>query len=118
MSLAHRPERAGVSEIVAAALITLLQIPLAYVFTVILMLLSIRVDACEELTCNIPAADASVLMPIVVGAVVLALTIALIIVWAIRGGALWRAPVLGLVLIIVDFAVALIINNTSLTPSS
>lgn len=112
-----RAVRAGVSEVIAAALITLAQVPLATVFTVILMLLSINGDSCDPQTCNVDAGQASVLMPMIVGAVVLFLTIALVVVGARHRGAVWRAPVLGLALVILDFVVAVTINITSLTPS-
>ncbi|HEY4269320.1 MAG TPA: hypothetical protein VGM94_14145 [Galbitalea sp.] len=112
-----RPQRAGVSEIIAAALITLAQVPLAIVFTVFLMLLSINGDSCEPQTCNVDEGQASILMPLLVGAIVLTVTIVLVVVDARRGGAVWRAPVIGLAIVIADFVIAVIINATSLTPS-
>ena len=116
--LDDRPERAGISEILAAALITLVQIPVGFVFTIILDLLSLQSGACGDYNCNFAAGFASTHIPMVVGAVVLVLTIVLIVVRAIRGGALWPTPVLGLAVITVAFVIAAIINNISFTPSS
>jgi hypothetical protein len=115
--LTDRPERAGVSEILGAALITLAQIPLAFVFTVILDVIALKGGACGEHNCNEAVGYASTVIPMFVGAVSLALSVVLIVVWAIRGGSLWRAPVTGLGLITASFIVAVIIINVSLTPS-
>jgi hypothetical protein len=106
-----------VSEIIAAALFTLIQIPLAFVFTAVLVFLSLPVDACAGRTCNLEAGEIAVLMPLIVGAIVLLLSIVLVIAWARRGRTLWPVPAAGLALIVIDFVVALIVNNLSLTPS-
>lgn len=113
MSLEPRPERAGVSEIIGAALITLVQIPIALVFEIILTFLSMGIGACAEPSCSTAIVIEAAFLPVQVGAVTLVTSIVLIIVWARRGRTLWPAPVLGLALIIVAFVVAVIINHFS-----
>jgi hypothetical protein len=117
MSLAKRSreDRPGISEIAGTVLLTILEAFLAFILSVVIFFLSIRVAGCAG-SCNLAVGQASIFVTpgVGVGAVVLT------VIWAVRrgmqGSFLWLAPVAGMVLVVIGFVIALIMNNTALTP--
>jgi hypothetical protein len=103
--------------VIASFLLALLLVLFAVVLSAVVVLVSLRVDACAGRSCDLVAGQFSVYLTPAVGLVGIVLAIVLSVVRGFGGRSLWPAPVLGIVLVIIGFVVALIINTVALTPS-
>jgi hypothetical protein len=110
-------DSAAATDIVGAVLLTMLIVPVAAVFTGIVVLSSFRADACSSQSCDLAAGQASIFVTPIAGVVAIALSVVWAVLRARTRNSLWLPPVIGILLVGLGFAIALIINTVALTPA-